>query len=356
MSQQRQFPCPSCGAKFEFDPGAATLRCPYCEHVEEIPQSAEQVREMDFHRYFAAAEVTQEVIAGSACEVDCVACGASVDLPANVSADECPFCGTHLSNPAHQPKSVMKPQAILPFAIEKRQALESLRNWIKGRWFAPNDFKKLAREGKMEGMYVPYWTYDSYTISYYSGERGDAYWVTVKDSQGNNRRERRVRWSHKRGRVDHFFDDVLVCASQGLPPKYIDKLEPWDLPNLVDAREDYLAGFRAERYQVDAKEGFAHARVKMDSSIRGLVRRDIGGDEQRIHSIRTQHEAVTFKHVLLPIWLTAYRYRNEPYRVLINARTGEVQGERPWSWIKITLAVLAALAVAGIVAAVSQMK
>ena len=86
----------------------------------------------------------------------------------------------------------------------------------------------------------------------------------------------------------------------------------------------------------------------MDARIRVLVCRDIGGDEQRIHSVKTQHDNVTFKHILLPVWISAYRYQNQVYRFLVNARTGEVQGERPYSWVKITLLVLAILAAVGI--------
>ncbi|MBV9774716.1 MAG: hypothetical protein JO040_12240, partial [Gemmatimonadetes bacterium] len=78
---------------------------------------------------------------------------------------------------------------------------------------------------------------------------------------------------------------------------------------------------------------------------------DIGGDEQRIHSTDTRYDDVTFKHILLPVWISAYRYREKVYRRLVNARTGEVQGERPWSWIKIALLVLfvAALVIVGVV-------
>jgi hypothetical protein len=82
----------------------------------------------------------------------------------------------------------------------------------------------------------------------------------------------------------------------------------------------------------------------MAAAIRDDVVRDIGGDHQRVHRVETRHEGVTFKHVLLPVWLAAYRYRDRTFRFVVNARTGEVQGERPWSWVKIALAVLAGLA------------
>jgi hypothetical protein len=107
-----------------------------------------------------------------------------------------------------------------------------------------------------------------------------------------------------------------------------------------------LAGFKSETYHVGLPDGFSLAKEKMEPVIRTDIRRDIGGDHQQISSMNTHYYSTTFKHILLPIWLSAYKYNNKVYRFMINARTGEVQGERPWSWIKITLAVLAGIAIA----------
>jgi hypothetical protein len=143
------------------------------------------------------------------------------------------------------------------------------------------------------------------------------------------------------------FDDVLVLASRSLPAHHTEALEPWDLKNLEPYKDEYLSGFRAESYRVGLEPGFDRAKEIMAGVIDGDVRRDIGGDEQRVHSIRTQYNDVTFKHILLPIWISAYRWKEKVYRFVVNGRTGEVQGERPWSVVKILLAVLAALALIG---------
>jgi hypothetical protein len=141
------------------------------------------------------------------------------------------------------------------------------------------------------------------------------------------------------------FDDVLVVGSESLPRALAEELEPWDLANLVVYQDEYLSGFTAERYQIDVKRGWVRATERMEEVIRGDIRRDIGGDRQQITSLSTRHGEITFKHVLLPMWICSYRYRDKVFRFLVNARTGEVQGERPWSWVKITLAVVAAVAV-----------
>jgi hypothetical protein len=149
------------------------------------------------------------------------------------------------------------------------------------------------------------------------------------------------------GRVARDFDDVLVLASQSLPKSYTEALEPWDLSALQPYRPQFLAGFRAEGYAVDLPEAFPVAREKMARVIERDVRFDIGGDRQRVQDIATDTSDVTVKHILLPVWVAAYKYRGKSYRFVVNGQSGQVRGERPWSWVKITLAVLAALAVAG---------
>ena len=351
----REFPCEKCGAALKFVPGASALQCDYCGHKQTIPQCAEEVREMSFEELAAHIHVDSGVVTSADGERRCDGCGAMVLINKKLATDSCPFCGTHLDNPIAAMKPMMMPQAVLPFAISENTAKDEFRKWVKSRWFAPNSFTRMADLGRVSGLYVPYWTYDSMTWSWFRGERGDAYYVTVGSGK-NKRRERRIRWSHVSGQVDHWFDDVLVCASHSVPDKLVVALEPWDLSALQSYRPDFLSGFQSERYQVDAKEGFGIARKIMDEVIRGLVRRRIGGDEQRIHSVSTQVGNITFKHVLLPIWLAAYRYQDKTFRVLINARTGEVQGERPWSWIKITLAVLLGIAIVAAIVVAGQNK
>ncbi|MBN2446800.1 MAG: hypothetical protein JXO22_08740, partial [Phycisphaerae bacterium] len=241
----------------------------------------------------------------------------------------------------------IKPRSLLPFKIEKDAARAHYRHWLRKLWFAPGALKNFARiEERLAGTYVPYWTYDARTTSYYTGQRGEHYYVTVGSGK-NRHRERRTRWYSVSGTVWNRFNDVLVLGSRSLPRKHADRLEPWGLTELVPYDDAYLSGFTAESYTVDLAAGFAEARKIMEEQIRATVRGDIGGDEQRIHSINTQWDAVTFKHILLPIWISAYRFKDRTYRFLVNGRTGEVQGERPWSWIKILLTILVAIIVIG---------
>lgn len=204
----------------------------------------------------------------------------------------------------------------------------------------------------MEGIYVPFWTFDADTRSSYRGERGQVYYETRSVTRNGKRvqeRVQRVRWYPASGRVNRFFDDVLVLASKSLPKRFTDALEPWDLAELVPYSPEYIAGFRAEGYSIDIEDGFVEARTQMDRVIARDVRFDIGGDRQRVHHIDTKVSDVTFKHILLPVWLAAYKYRGKSYRFVVNARTGRVQGERPYSTWKIAVAIVLGLCVAAVV-------
>ena len=349
---EKFFKCTQCGAKMTFVPGSASQRCPYCEFENAIPQSEEDIVELDYHSYLATASTEEEM--EERLTIKCMTCGAESSFDENVTSKQCPFCGMDIVATAKSSK-VIKPKALLPFHIDRRKAQEQFRTWINKLWFAPSALKKMAfGDGGLNGMYVPYWTYDSDTTTFYRGQRGTYYYVTETYTTTENgkqvtktRKVRKIRWTNVSGTVWNNFDDVLVMASRSLPAKYADKLEPWDLNNLSGYQDEYLSGFRAESYQIDMEEGFGIAKKKMDRTIDHSIRRDIGGDEQRITSKKSRYDNITFKHILLPIWISAYNYKNKAYRFLVNGRTGEVQGERPWDYLKIALTVVGIVIVVG---------
>ena len=354
----RQFPCSQCGASLTFAVGTTHLVCSYCQQSNAIPLEAAPIHELDYQDHLGrlAEEADTELVVTVSCD-GCAAQISSQDQEVGgATAFDCPFCG-HAINTQGQSRRQIRPRSLLPFAVRPEQARDAFRQWLKSRWFLPS---KLARRGRqheqLTGIYLPYWTYDANTSSNYTGQRGDHYWVTKHYTtrvNGKNvsktRRVRKTRWRSASGRVAVSFDDVLVLASTTLPPELTDCLEPWDLSDLVPFDAAFLAGFRAEVYQADLAQGFSDARIKMEPAIRASICRDIGGDKQRIHNVSTEHSDVTFKHLLLPVWSSAFRWNNRVFRFVINGQTGEVQGERPYSPWKIAGAGALALVAVGVV-------
>ena len=243
---------------------------------------------------------------------------------------------------------------IIPFQVDQKTGREKFRQWVSSRFWAPNDLAKLAMlAGGLTGVYVPYWTYDSETTTHYQGMMGidriETY--TTTDSEGNSQTEERVvtDWYPASGTVNVPFDDVLVLASNKLPPKYASAMSTWQLQALVTYRDEYLSGFQASRYDTGLTEGFEVAKGMMSPTIDGAICTDIGGNHQQITWKDTQYFATTFKHLLLPIWSGAYRYRGKTWAYLVNGQTGEVRGEAPISPWKVAIAILLGLIVVGLV-------
>lgn len=354
-----RFKCPQCGARLEFAPKAKSLACPYCGHVENIPQSAEEITENDLES--ALATPIQEVGLGDRSQqVRCDVCGAEILLSIQTKLTQCPYCASTIRNEPVAAASMIPPRAVLPFRLVRKEATAAFNSWLAGLWFAPSDLTRAATAGQLFGLYVPYWTFDAATISHYRGERGERYHETETvrrlGADGKETFETRqvpkMRWWSAWGRVDLTFDDVLVPASRTLPTHMLGELEPWDVESLAPFDESYLPGFVTERYQVDLAEGFELARKRMDAVIAGACRRDIGGDDQRLHDVKTQYLATTYKHVLFPVWHAAYRYHGKAFHFVVNARTAEVQGDRPISAWKVTFAVIGAVIVAAVIALV----
>ncbi|HZB46857.1 MAG TPA: hypothetical protein VE360_16490 [Pyrinomonadaceae bacterium] len=355
-----RYRCPGCGADLVFGPQDGALVCPYCGRREEIASDGAGVEERSYEQYLRAFEDQLGVLAPAALEVRCETCGATVTFTPPEVAGECDFCGGKI---VAQPKAadpLIAPEGVLPFRLTPDESNERVRAWIGALWFAPNALKKLAAHEAVGGVYLPFWTYDAHAASSYTGQRGEHYYDTEtyaeRDAQGNTvrrtRQVQRTRWYPASGNVARWFDDLLIPATRSLAPERLRALEPWDLADLKSYEPAYLSGYKAQRYQVELAEGFERAKELAAAAIHEDVRRDIGGDVQSIDNVSTHYSAITFKHLLLPVYVGAYRFNQKVYQVVVNGRTGEVQGERPYSFWKIFFFVLALLALVGLLALV----
>ncbi len=348
--KQQQYPCASCGARLTFAAGTTALKCPYCGFEQQVvSDETREVREHSFDQWLAGAQ-DKPATQIAAHTVTCTGCGARSET--DKLSDLCPFCGAAI---VVEPDAdvMITPEAVLPFAITSAKAMDLFQDWVKSRWFAPGSLKSLAAREGIQGTYLPYWTYDSDTMTMYRGQRGDYYTVTESytDSEGKEqeREVQKIRWYPVYGQVERVFDDILVSAVKRLPADRVEKLEPWDLPAVVPYQPEYLAGYQTLRYEAEPPEGLENFKRIAERQIQRDCADDIGGDQQRVESMDTQWNSVTFKRLLLPVWLAAYRFDDRVWQVMINARTGEVVGDRPFSKLKIIAAVVAALIVLAVV-------
>jgi DNA-directed RNA polymerase subunit RPC12/RpoP len=341
--------CSNCGGYLVWDPSGQGLRCIHCGTRTAIPPAPGRIERLPYERWAGAeaSVLTEEVVTHT-----CTACGATTSLSPGVTSGRCPFCDRPFVGEARSAR-FFKPQALVPLMITEQRAVELYRAWLGRLWFAPSALRRTASAGAFTSIYVPNWSFDCGTMTRYAGQRGvdrqEAYTDEETDSDGNTRTVTRYRtvtdWYPASGTVSRDFSDLLIPASDTLSSKEGADLEPWDMGGLHAYRPEYVLGSLAESYSVDLPTGWGRATERMKPSIEGEVRSDIGGDHQRISRMDTAYDAIRFLHLLLPIWVAAYWFKNESYRVLVNGQTGEVHGRRPYSVVKIVLLVLVVVAV-----------
>lgn len=334
--------CPSCGGEAQWHPGRQSLVCPYCGTT--LPSAADggaPAGSVEEHDLVAALRAIPDEARGWQAErtsVRCQSCQAiSVFDPSRIS-QRCDFCGSTALVPYEQVKDVFRPESLLPFVVTESGARDLIREWYGAQWLAPNALRSHALTDTVRGLYLPYWTFDATADAEWTAERGDYYY-----EREGNKQVRRVRWSPVSGALSHAFDDDLVCASAGVDAVRLRQVEPFPTSALVPYEARYLSGWTVERYQIDLIAAAQRSRQQMEATLRELCARQIGGDTHRNLVVASRFSHQTFKHILVPVWLLTYLYGTRTYQVVVNGVTGRVSGAHPWSWVKITLLVIAVI-------------
>jgi hypothetical protein len=339
-----KFHCPACGADAHWNPAKHALVCPFCgtESPAELETREEQTVIVE-HDLVAALRGIPDEARGWQAEkttVRCQSCRAISVFDADKIATRCEFCGAAQLVPYTEVKDAFRPESLLPLRIAESHARDLIRAWYKRQWLAPNALNARALTDTVKAVYLPYWTFDAHADAQWTADSGTYYYVS---SGGKRRRE--VRWTPASGDLSHVFDDDLVPASLGVNPRWLRGVEPFPTGELIPYDAGYLAGWTVERYQIDLVAAAQRSRDQMEAALRDLCAQDIPGDTYRNLQVRATYTEQRFKHILVPVWLMTYRYGSKSYQVIVNGVTGKMVGSRPWSWVKIALLVLVALAI-----------
>lgn len=343
----------------EYSPKSMTLLCPYCGSQKDIESSSDTIVKFDFKEM--ATNSTRYSPKSHNRTGSCPKCGAKESFSDFIFAKRCQYCDTPLVIDYSQE---ITPSEILPFKIPESEAKAIFKDWIGSLWFAPNELKRVVdTQKRLEGVYLPYWLFDADSITAYSGMRGDAYYETVNVRRVVNGVERieqeqvrKIRWTPVSGIVKRNFLDLSISADISIHPSLLRKIEPWDSSSSKGYREEFISGFNAREYARGFDTSHDEAVDMMMSIIEMDIRRDIGGDEQRIESMDPVLNNEKFSHKLFPVWTTHFRYKGKDYRYLINGFNGRVSGERPYSYWKIAGLITAILIIMGIIASWDQIK
>ncbi len=347
---QKQFECKNCGAYLEFDPNTQALKCSFCDSMEVIEVEHKAILEHDFFAAPQSLGWDKKVTS-----IKCDNCGATTNWGKKAAGD-CAFCGSPFVKPQPQKENIIRPETVVTFKVGENKAKQIFHDWISKGLFRPSALKKMGRLENISGVYVPFWTYDSATRSDWTADAGYYYYVTETYSTYENgkhvtktRQVRKTRWVPTSGSRNDFYNDVLIVASKGLDHKLVFKIYPFHLNQLVPYKPDYLSGWLAEEYAVDVRQGWDIAKGNILSKERSRCAAEVPGDTHRFLRVNTSFSNITYKHILLPVYVASYNYKGKTYHFLINGQTGELQGYAPISWLKVAAVIAAVAGIVGLI-------
>lgn len=337
--------CDACGGTMDFNPSKGNLVCPYCgsEKVIQVNNPKFEAKELDFNR----AEAQGSCDWGTATKtVICKSCGAKTVYDVNQIANECPYCGSNQVMEAGD-EDVMAPGGVVLFKLDAKAASVRFKHWIGGKFFCPKLAKDSARPKAFKGMYVPFWTFDTQTLSKYSGQYGIDRTVQV-----DGKAVVKTSWHSTRGQLSYSIDDMLVCASSKQNEAMLKEVEPYNTKDVAEYKPEYLAGFMAERYTVNMKDAWETAKNRISQILRDEVKQKIKRERHADHvgsiNIQTTHRNITYKYLLLPVWISSFQYNGKVYHFMVNGQTGKVSGQTPISWVKVAFTVVAVFVILAI--------
>ncbi len=320
--------CPGCGTSIDikFDPATATLTCPFCGLSSQLPapQKDAVAEELDFNSAIQRASVDwgkyKKLIV-------CSNCGGQSVYDSEQVTGACPFCGSTSVAPAAEIDQIMVPNAVIPFSVSRNQTQDLFVNYAKKKTLVNKKVLNCKLEN-LVGIYVPYWTFDAYTASFYYAYRDLG----------------QAGYDHVNGNWYQNIDDISVFASARLRHPFISKVQKFDFAKAIPYSPEYLAGIPAERYTLGLNDGWEIAKTQITKILKKAVHRF--NRHLRVDDIVTSYYDVKFRYVLAPIYLATYRFGKLTFPVAINGQTGDIYCDVPTHLQKLIILAIIGLLVA----------
>lgn len=328
MADVIQYKCPSCNGGLEFDSHSQKMKCPFCDtefDVETLKALDEQLVEdqnVDWNE--DEKETWSEEERSHMNIYECSSCGGEVIGDETTSASSCPYCGNPVVMKS-QFKGDLKPEFVIPFQLDKEAAKKALKKHYEGKVLLPKDFKTENHINEIKGMYVPVWLFDSNVSAdiKYHGTKIRRY----SDSEYDYTETRHYAIIRN---GDLRFENIPVDGSTKIRDDYMESIEPFDFSQAVDFQTAYLAGYFADRYDVDEKASVQRANERIrTSTIQEFEKTVHGYASVQVDTCSLNLSENKAKYALYPIWLLITNYNGQKYMFMMNGQTGKMTGDLP---------------------------
>jgi len=348
-----QFSCPQCDAETAYSAEGGGLTCTYCGYHEPAPQEivGKGAEEFEF-----TVTTVNRAAHGWGVErkaLVCQRCAAQTSVPPDALTHTCPFCGSNQVIQQQAPQELLRPRFLVPLTVIPDQCRQQVRAWLGSSWMTPAKLQQIARVAEFTPLYLPYWTFDARTTADWRAQVAHQKTEWYTDSEGRRRSRTRTVWKWESGHVDHFFDDLLVPGTGKVSRLLLQRLQDYNLQDLVVYEPGFLAGTQAQAYDITLDPAWERARHLMREATQEACRGQASNSRMRNFSMTLDFSEESWRYILLPVYVATYRYQDERYQVLVNGQTGTVAGQRPVDWRKVWLAAFGLIApglIAGLVA------
>jgi DNA-directed RNA polymerase subunit RPC12/RpoP len=332
-----EYKCLNCDGAITFDSGKQQMVCPFCDSEFEV----ETLREYDALLAECAGEMKwdeREELAWHEGELDgmrmysCKSCAGEILTDATTAASSCPYCGNQIVM-AGNLSGALKPDYVIPFKLNKAAATAALTNHLSKKRLLPKCFKEKNKIDELKGVYVPFWLYDadaSGTIIYKATKVRT--WMDSRFTYTETRHFRVIRG----GRLG--FSQVPVDGSTKVDSHLMESIEPFDMNASTPFQSAYLAGYMADKYDIDSNMGIRRANERIHTSTEDAFRKTVTG----YTTVATERTALTLtkgtvKYAFFPVWLMQTDWKGKKYFFAMNGQTGKFVGNLPVDWGKFFL-------------------
>jgi ribosomal protein S27AE len=341
---RQDFLCPRCGASTAYSPDAGSVTCSHCGYLQEnhavvVGDSAE---ESEF-----TLNTLRSQIRGwgkDRRELHCQSCGADISLAPNDLSASCSFCGSNQVINRVPSQEGLRPNFLIPFKFNLTDCQLKAQEWLGRGWMHPTDLSSAATSVQFKGMYLPYWTFSASISADWKAEVGYERTESYYDSASHTTHTRTViDWRWEDGRIGLPVENMMVTGTQSASALLLDKVSPFPLGDLVAYNPEFLAGWQAKSYDIPLQPAWETGKSRMREMAKDACMQDIPTSHVRNFAMSADFADETWRLILVPVYLSAYRFQEKSYQVLVNGQTGMVAGQKPVAWWKVWLAILALL-------------